>query len=976
MTQDNKSGGGEKKKTLTLGSKIAGKTTGSSDADPVRQSFSHGRTKTVQVEIKRRRSSSSDHGGGGGSKSTMGLTDDEVNSRLRALKNAITIQNAAAQEAIKRKSEDGGSDKNIALSDQPPSDATASFKEDTSKKFEKTTELKPPSPILSVDVPQPPVCAPLSPSLPLTKAPYQPRHHQRRPSVAETLENLQVVEYRSDEFNKPKPKPLVTPVGVAPVVARPVTPSRIYIPRAVTTPTRDNRDTTPRRADGVVGREGVTRSQPQQPYRNQGVGIGAATPRHRVLGSGGIPSIVTPSPLPGVGVNKPLVKNAFAEDDQSANARKKRVPLRQDAKKPVVRQRVPEGPKKLNHSVLSRVLSSASEEGSDTRRAALGMKVKRGKNKRSREVPEFQKVVREIIIPDFISVGELASRMAVRAPEIIKSLMKLGTMVTINQSIDSDMAELLCTEFGHTPKRVRDDAVEFHLVVNDNEEMLVSRPPIVTIMGHVDHGKTSLLDALRSTDVAGHEAGGITQHIGAYQVTLKNGKKITFIDTPGHAAFSQMRARGANVTDIVVLVVAADDGVKEQTLEALSHARAAGVPIVVAINKIDKPQSDAGRVKQELLQHSLVVEEYGGDVMAVDVSAKQRLGLDSLEEAILLQAEIMDLKANPNRRAQGIIIEAKMDKGRGNVVTVLIQHGTLVVGDIILAGTQWGRVRALIDDRGHKISKASPALPVEVLGFTGTPNAGDEFFVTEDEGKAREISEYRQRVYKESQIKVVPKTSIEAMLLKIAAGEANTLPVVIKSDVQGSLEAINASLLKLGNDEIRVKILFSGVGAISESDVSLAKASGGIILGFNVRANVQSKEMADRDKIDIRYYSIIYNLIDDIKLMLNGLLAPTRQEKYLGRVEIRQVFFISKIGKVAGCYVTDGLVKRGAKIRLLRDNVVIHEGDLKTLRRFKDEAKEVRESYECGIVFDGYNDIKVGDTVECFEIEEISRQIT
>src|SRR3989338_6274732 len=494
-------------------------------------------------------------------------------------------------------------------------------------------------------------------------------------------------------------------------------------------------------------------------------------------------------------------------------------------------------------------------------------------------------------------------------------------------------------------------------------------------MGHVDHGKTSLLDALRKTDVVTHEAGGITQHIGAYQVTLKSGDKITFFDTPGHAAFTEMRARGANVTDIVVLVVAADDGIMEQTVEAINHAKAANVPIIVAINKIDKPDANPERVRSELLQHGLVLEEFGGDILAVEVSAKQKTGLDKLEETILLQSEILDLKANPNRHATGVVVESQIDKGRGVVSTVLVQKGTLRVGDIFVAGSEWGRVRALLSDKGEKITSAGPGVPAEVLGFNGAPKAGDDFVVTLDENRAREIAEYRQRKEREAKVLASARGSMEQMLSKIAAGEVKELPVVIKSDVQGSLEAIAASLAKLSTSEVSVRLLHGGVGGINESDVTLARASGGIIVGFNVRANPQARELARRDNVDIRYYSIIYNVIDDIKTMMSGLLAPTLREKYLGSAQIREVFSVSKVGKIAGCYVTDGIVKRGSKVRLLRDNVVIFEGGLKTLRRFKDEAKEVKESYECGMAFENYNDIKQGDVIECFEMEEIIRTL-
>jgi translation initiation factor IF-2 len=584
-----------------------------------------------------------------------------------------------------------------------------------------------------------------------------------------------------------------------------------------------------------------------------------------------------------------------------------------------------------------------------------------------------EKVIREVIIPETIAVQELANRMAERGADVIKCLMRNGIMATINQVIDADTAELVVSEFGHTAKRVADSDVEIGLSgLVDTDEHLASRPPVVTVMGHVDHGKTSLLDALRATDVVSGEAGGITQHIGAYQVALHGGQRITFIDTPGHEAFTAMRARGANMTDIVVLVVAADDGIMPQTVEAIRHAKAAKVPIIVAINKIDKPEANTERVRQELLQHELVTEELGGDILAVEVSAKKRLNLDKLEEAILLQAEILDLKANPERAAQGVVIEAKIERGRGSVATVLVQKGTLHVGDVFVAGAEWGRVRALIDDRGNKVEQAGPSMPVEVLGLAGTPAAGDDFITVETEIRAREVAGYRQRKERDVKAAAGARGTLEEMFSKIAAGEAKELPVVIKGDVQGSVEAIVSTLERMGTDEVKVRVLHSAVGGINESDITLARASNALVIGFNVRANPQARDMARRDTVDIRYYSIIYDVADDLRQALTGMLAPLLKERFLGNAEIREVFSITKIGKVAGCMVTEGMVKRGAKVRLLRDNVVIHEGALGQLKRFKDDVKDVREGYECGMSFENYNDIQVGDTIECYEIEEVA----
>ncbi|MCC7305159.1 MAG: translation initiation factor IF-2 [Alphaproteobacteria bacterium] len=592
-----------------------------------------------------------------------------------------------------------------------------------------------------------------------------------------------------------------------------------------------------------------------------------------------------------------------------------------------------------------------------------------------------KKVFREVILPETITVGELANRMSEPPSEVIKSLMKMGVMATITQTIDADTAELVATELGHKIKRVTEADVETGMQgEEDTSESLQSRPPVVTIMGHVDHGKTSLLDALRETDVVSGEAGGITQHIGAYQVTLKSGARITFLDTPGHAAFTEMRARGANITDIVVVVVSAEDSIMPQTIEAIQHAKAAKVPIIIAINKIDMPDANPAKVKQDLLQHEIIVEELSGETLCVEVSAKKKINLDKLEESILLQAEVLDLKANPDREAHGMIIESKMEKGRGSVASVLIQKGTLRVGDVFVAGAESGRVRAILNDRGQSIDEAIPGQPVEVLGLGGTPDAGDPFTVVHDENKARQISEYRQRKKREAQAVLALKgrTTMEDLLQRKAEGEKTVLPVIIKGDVHGSVEAIAASLQKMAteNEGIAVQVLLSGVGGITESDVTLAKASKGLIIGFNVRANAQARDLAQRDGVDIRYYNIIYNVIDDAKAILSGMLSPTKREEYLGQARVQQVFNITKVGKIAGCMVTVGIVKRGSKVRLLRDDVVIHEGMLKTLKRFKDEVKEVNEGTECGMAFENYDDLKENDVIECYEIVEEARTVT
>lgn len=608
--------------------------------------------------------------------------------------------------------------------------------------------------------------------------------------------------------------------------------------------------------------------------------------------------------------------------------------------------------------------------------ASMRRRVERERKKHMGIQDAPQKVVREVVIPEIITIQELANRMAERAVDVIKILMKQGIMLKITDVIDSDTAQLIAEELGHTVKRVAESDVEEGLVGEDDAaELKEPRAPVVTVMGHVDHGKTSLLDALRRTDVAAGEAGGITQHIGAYQVELRSGDRITFLDTPGHAAFTSMRARGAKVTDIVVLVVAADDGVMPQTIEAISHAKAAEVPIIVAINKMDKPEADPSRVKNELLQHEVVVEDFGGDVMAVEISAKAGMGLDKLEEAILLQAEILELRANPNRNAEGIIVEAKLDRGRGPVGTVLIQRGTLKVGDIIVAGTEWGRVRALINDRGENVPSAGPSQPVEVLGLGGAPEAGDVMSVVENEARAREITDYRQRLRRDKRVGTGNRTSLDQMLSQLKEQDKKELPIVIKADVQGSAEAIVQALEKLGTDEVTARVIHAGVGGVTESDITLATASKAPVIGFNVRANAQARDAARQDGVEIRYYSVIYDLVDDIKAALSGMLSPELRETFLGNAQILEVFNISKVGKVAGCRVTEGVVRRGSHVRLIRDDVVIHEGKLSTLKRFKDEVKEVQSGQECGMAFENYQDMRAGDVIECFDVEVVKRSL-
>lgn len=864
-----------KKKTLTLGKKLELKKVVESDA--VRQSFSHGRSKTVAVEVKRRRVV-------GAGEKTDKTTESEPETQPQDVQDV--------NEKIREKAKSAPS---------TPSNA-GRLTED-----ERETRLKAVQEAIKAEA-------------------IEVEARQRR------LQEEQMVRLREELEAKERAE------RGEPPLEREEKKEELEVPTGQKFPEVSPNSTQEKQGLEVPQLESDARPQPRSViYRAADFDEEDESGRRRASSGAG--------------------------KDVKQQLRAPAAPVRKEY----------EQPRKLNRALITKALSGEIEDRS---RSMASIRRARQKNKQSQQQTETIKIIRDVIIPDVISVGELANRMAVRGADVIKSLMKLGMMLTINQTIDADTAELICEEFGHKFKRVSESDIEIGLRgEEDVAENLVSRAPVVTVMGHVDHGKTSLLDALRLTDVVSGEAGGITQHIGAYQVNLASGHKITFIDTPGHAAFTEMRARGATVTDIVILVVAADDGIMEQTVEAINHAKAAQVPMIVAINKIDKPAANAERVRSELLQHGIVLEEFGGDVLSVEVSAKQKLNLDKLEETILLQSEVLDLKANPNRSADGVVIEAQVDRGRGTVSTVLIQRGTLKIGDIFVAGSEWGRVRALINDRGQKVLEATPSTPVEILGFNGVPSAGDEFFVVENENRAREVAEFRQRRDRDAKSTASARTSVEQMMTKIAAGEVRELGLVIKSDVQGSLEAITTSLAKLGTDEVAVRLLHGGVGGINESDVTLARASGGIIIGFNVRANPQARDMARRDGIDLRYYSIIYDVIDDMKAIMGGLLAPTLRENYLGTAEIREVFTVTKIGKIAGCYVTEGTVKRGAKVRLLRDNVVIHEGVLKSLRRFKDEVKEVNHSYECGMAFENYNDIQKGDMIECFEMESIARQL-
>jgi translation initiation factor IF-2 len=685
------------------------------------------------------------------------------------------------------------------------------------------------------------------------------------------------------------------------------------------------------------------------------------------------PSSAAPTPLAAAGAPialTPAARPATAEEEEA-----KRIIRRPGLPTKVVVPRPVRGAEQKSRGRLT-VANVTGEEDERTRSiAAFRRRTQRLKGHVS-ETKE--KLAREVILPETITIQELANRMSERGVDVIKLLMKQGQMAKITDVIDADTAQLVAEEMGHTVKRVAESDVEEGLFdAPDADEHLLPRPPVVTIMGHVDHGKTSLLDAIRHANVVSGEAGGITQHIGAYQIAAQNGAPITFIDTPGHAAFTAMRARGAKVTDIVVLVVAADDGVMPQTAEAIAHARAGHVPLIVAINKIDKPDAKPERVRSELLQYEVQVESLGGETLEVEVSATKKTNLDRLLDLIALQAELLDLRANPARPAEGTVIEARLDKGRGPVATVLVQRGTLRVGDLIVGGSQWGRVRALIDDTGETRAEAGPSMPVEVLGFSGSPEAGDRVAVVESEARAREITEYRERQKREKAAArgSLARGSLVDMMSQLKTAGRKEFPLVIKGDVQGSVEAIIATLEKLNTEEVAARIIHAGVGGITESDVTLAEASGAAVIGFNVRAHKEARALAEQSGLEIRYYNIIYNLVDDVKAAMSGLLAPTLREDMLGNAEILEVFNISKVGKVAGCRVTDGTMQRGANVRLIRDNVVVHEGKLSTLKRFKDEVKEVVSGQECGMAFENYQDMRQGDVIECYTVQEIKRSL-
>jgi translation initiation factor IF-2 len=766
---------------------------------------------------------------------------------------------------------------------------------------------------------------------------------------------------------EPAPAPVAAAPAPAPAETRAPAPASQPAPRRETHPPRSEQGSRP--AGRYEGRSGPrpagqgynTAFMPREAGRPKEINIPVARPAPAA-------ERAPIEPPKGKEIrSEPRVRQEMVEDEET------RV-IKRGGK--IVRTPVKTAPEPQKERVKLTINNAFDQEQRERSLASLKRKRERERLKAMGVQQPRDKIVREVIIPEAITIQELSNRMAERAVDLIKLLMKQGAMHKITDVIDADTAELIVQEFGHTAKRVSESDVETGFIGDkDDDQNLRSRAPVVTIMGHVDHGKTSLLDAIRQTNVVSGEAGGITQHIGAYQVALPSGDRITFIDTPGHAAFTAMRARGAKVTDIVVLVVAADDGVMPQTVEAINHAKAAGVPMIVAINKIDKPQADPNRVKTDLLSHEVVVESMGGETLEVPVSALKRTNLDKLLEAIHLQSEVLDLKANPDRTAEGIVIEAKLERGRGPVGTALVQRGTLHVGDIVVAGTAWGRVRALINDKGQNIAEAGPSVPVEILGFDSAPEAGDQIAVVENEARAREITDYRIRKRRETLGAAGSKSTLEQMMQQLKEAGKKEFNLLIKGDVQGSVEAIAGALKKLGTDEVEARIVHSGVGGITESDIALAAASKAVVIGFNVRANAQAKQAADTSGIEIRYYNIIYDLLDDVKAAMSGLLAPTIREVFLGNAEVLQVFNISKVGKVAGCRVTEGKVMRGGKVRLIRDNVVIHEGTLSVLKRFKDDVKEVPVGQECGMSFANYQDLREGDVIECFNVETVTRTL-
>ncbi len=978
-------------KTLRSGTRKPLSLNRTVDSGHVQQKFSHGRSKSVVVEKKRKRllgpgdteeaavvqeapapkapaprpavgarpvAGSGQPAAQSSAQAQRTLSDREQQARASALSAERRAQEAAEADRQRRQDEHDDSAEAEAQAAAPVAEAT-----------EPVSELAP------------------SPSAPATDAPLAA---EAAPvdDVADAAPSATATEPAAEQPVDAAPAPTPPPLRPPP----PGQQQRIQTRPAPATPPPARPS-----APASTGGRPSDRYVPRAPRTDDAQRPAAtARPMPRVEGSssqslfkptGMTPMIISrrPPPKPPEAVKKseeaiqakqrplrPTATVADVSDDDDSRAKK-----RGAGGAPIKTPRVVT--KGDENRVRGKLTITNAFDESQRQRSLASLKRRRDREKlKAMGVPQArEKVMREVTIPEAITIQDLANRMTERAVDVIKLLMKQGTMHKINDVIDADTAELIVTEFGHTAKRVSEaDVLEGFIGEKDADEATEPRAPVVTIMGHVDHGKTSLLDAIRHANVVSGEAGGITQHIGAYQVVTDTGHKITFIDTPGHEAFTAMRARGAKVTDIVVLVVAADDGVMPQTIEALNHAKAAGVPMIVAINKIDKPDADPKRVTTELLQHEIVVESLGGDVLDVPVSAIKRTNLDKLLEAIVLQSEILELRANPNRNANGYVIEAKLERGRGPVGTLLVERGTLRVGDIVVAGKSWGRVRALIDDKGDNVKEAGPSVPVEVLGFDSAPEAGDEFSVVESDARAREISDYRVRQRRDTLGSASTPRTLEGMMQQLKNAGKKEFPLVIKGDVQGSVEAISGSLKKISTDEVEARLIHTGVGGITESDVSLANASKAIVIGFNVRANIQAKQLADSLGLEIRYYNIIYDLVDEVKAAMSGLLAPTRKEVVLGHCEILQVFDISKVGKIAGARVTDGKVERGARLRLIRDNVVIlQEGKLSTLKRFKDDVREVVSGQECGIAFENFQDLKPGDVIECYQVEIIKRSL-
>ncbi len=947
---------------------------GSVSSGVVRQSFSHGRSKTVEVEVKRRagpgprprpqpqgfdvarprptaapaptkptadRAPAADTGG---------LSRDEQAARQRAIEAAQAAhQDRARQEAERAaRAKVAAAEAAAAVAPVAPVAKAEPAKVEAPAK----TESKPGEPTPAPEVAPAPVVA---------QAPAEPAARpERRPT---SNFGQRAPREKSPNFGQRAPRP-----DRGGDRERPSHAMRTEGGNLAGRSSGERPEGRPRQsAGGETVRYSALAPRPAPRSRDGGGGF-RGTPENAPA----TPEVARPSR--GVGARASGDRRPAGDDDRNSVRRR---PTGGDDRA-VSRQKG--APQRREGRLTIQALAGGDEDAAERMRSLASVRRAREREKEKRRggQTEAPKVVRDVVIPDVITVQELSNRMATRGVDIIKFLMREGMMLKINDVIDSDTAELVAQEFGHKVTRVSEDDIEEGFIDEtvDADDTLLPRPPVVTIMGHVDHGKTSLLDALRTTDVAAGEAGGITQHIGAYQVRLKDGQRVTFLDTPGHAAFSAMRARGADITDIVVLVVAADDGVMPQTIEAIQHAKAANVPLIVAVNKVDKPGADSTRVVNELLQYEIVAESLGGETQIIEVSAKTRQGLDNLIDAILLQAEMLDLRANPDRSADGVVIEAKLDKGRGPVATVLVKRGTLKRGDVVVAGSSWGRVRALLDERNAQLTEAGPATPVEILGLDEAPSPGDAFAAVENEARARELTDHRERKRRDLAVSPVAAVSLSDMMSKLQTNKLKELPLILKSDVQGSGEAIIGSLDKMATDEVRARVILSGVGGITESDVTLAKGAGAPIIGFNVRASKQARELAEREGVEIRYYSVIYDLLDDLKGVLSGLLSPIQRETFLGNAEVLQVFDISKVGRIAGCRVTEGVVRRGSRVRIVRDDVVVLElGTLQTLKRFKDDVAEVTNGYECGMHFQGFQDIKVGDLIECFNLEEVARTL-